>query len=307
MGLGTVNNSTGIYLSIAGGFIWNRKADKSDPNFAKQTFTRVDKTEGVRQGAQYADLDGKIVAVAFRTHDEYGESINITIDSEGERYIVSISTNNRYSQDMMKFLLKGDLKKPIFMKPYDFVGKDKKRAMGISFRQDGEKITLRTDDAPSKESDWFKSATKKEIRRFFEDLNDWYVAEIEEKVCPQFGDLPTLEGKPKVEEEEEEEQEEAQEEAQETQEEAQEETPEVESNDEKPEATALQMKKALRAFIKENYEGKTLPKLSKSDLLIWYNLSLEEEELPFEIEDADAAEVPKNDLDGQLDLLIKKK
>ena len=295
MGLGTVKESNGMYLSVAGGFIWNRKADQSDPNYATQTYKRKDETEGVRSGARYADLTGRVVGVQFRTHDEYGDSINVTIDSEGERYIVSVSTNNRYSQDLMKALLKADLKKDIFMKPYDFVGDDKKRAMGISFRQDGTKLNLKIDNAPSKDKDWFKTASKKEIRRFFEDLTDWYQGEIEEKVISQMdADLPEVKKEKKGLGT-------STEDVAKPADEVKEEPKENKASD-KPKVSTLKMKRALKEYIAENYEGKELPNLSKEDLVIWYDLSQREEELPFE--EAVDASVSGDDLDSQLDALI---
>ena len=83
----------------------------------------------------------------------------------------------------MKALLSADLSLPLFVKPYDFVGKDKKRAMGISFRQNGEKIALRVEGAPTQPGEWFKTAGSKNIKRFFEDLNEWYVNEVTNKVA----------------------------------------------------------------------------------------------------------------------------
>lgn len=182
-GLGTVKEGgRSTFLTIAGGFIWDRKADQSNPNYATQEFNRADGTVGERSGARYSDLTGNISKVEFRTHPQYGENINVTIAANGENFILSVSTNNRYSQDLMKALLNADLTKPIFIKPYDFIGKDKKRAMGISFRQNGEKIALRVEGAPSQPGEWFKTAGSKNIRRFFEDLNEWYVNEVTAKV-----------------------------------------------------------------------------------------------------------------------------
>ena len=297
-GLGKVSQGSGLYLSIAGGLIWNRKADASDPAYREQTYPRKDGSEGVRKGAAYGDLTGTVIGVQFRTHQEYGESINVTIvDDSEERYIVSVSTNNRYSQDMMKALLKADLSLPVFMKPYDFIGQDKKRATGISFRQNGEKINLRNDDAPNKEAEWFKKSDKKSIRRFFEDLNDWFVSEVEEKVCSQFANAPVKEKeKPKsglgsatastaegVEEAKEE--------------------PAAEA----PKVSPIKMKKAIKAYIEENYEGKSLPKLSKPDLAKWYDLVLQEEELPFEEEGGETnSPVEESDLTANLNALMAK-
>lgn len=285
MGLGTVDSNNGLYLSIAGGFIWNRKADKDDPNYATQTYVKADKTEGERAGARYADLDGMIVGVEFRTHDEYGQNLNMTFEANDQRYIISISTNNRYSQDAMKALLNADLTKPIYMKPYDFVGSDKRRAMGISFRQGGEKINLKVDDVPTKEKEWFATAAKKDIRRFFEDLNDWFVAEVEEKVCPQFSALPPKKVEKKTEKKVEKEE-------------------EIQESKAVAKATPLKMKQALKKYISENYEGQTLPALGKEELIQWYELSMAEEELPFEDQDDADAEVEGDDLDDELSKLL---
>lgn len=192
-GLGTVKEGgRSTFLTIAGGFIWDRKADKSNPNYATQEFNRADGTVGERAGARYADLTGNISKVEFRTHPQYGENVNVTITANGEAFILSVSTNNRYSQDLMKALLNADLSQSIFIKPYDFIGKDKKRAMGISFRQNGEKINLRVEGAPTQSGEWFKTAGSKNIKRFFEDLNEWYVNEVTAKVVGNIS-APTVE------------------------------------------------------------------------------------------------------------------
>jgi hypothetical protein len=312
MGLGTVSENGGAtFLSIAGGYIWDRKADKSNPNFGTQEWEKADKSIGVRQGARYADLSGKIVMAEFKTHPEYGESVNVTIDAGNDRYIISISTGNRYSQDMMKALLKLDLTKDVFLKPYDFTGKDKKRAQGISFRQDGEKVDLRVDDAPTQDAAFFKTAEKKKIKRFFEDLNDWFVEKIEEEVIPNFAALAPKEKKEVIEEDddseeigydEQDEPDTSQEPAPKKEVAPKKEAPkkEAEPVEEALKVTPLKMKKVLRSFIEENYAGKSLPDLDKDELTVWYNLAIAEEELPF----SEDGEVSDNDIEGQLDALL---
>ena len=299
-GLGSVQERKGVFLSIAGGFIWNRKVTEGEPNYKVQKFSRKDGTEGERNGAQYADLTGKVVGVEFKTHDEYGESINVTVTAGDSTFIVSISTNNRYSQDMMKALLKMDFDQNVYMKPYDFTdSKTRKRVHGISFKQGGVKLEIRNDDAPSKEKDWFGTASKKEMKRFFEDLSDWFVAEIEEKVIPQLSTKKSNEpaglGTSSSEEPE-----------------AVKGIP-TDNVKETPVADApkaispIKMKKALKEYIKENYGDETLPKLSKEDLVTWYNLSESEEELPFEDyvkEEAKSAEVSESELDNELKALL---
>jgi len=300
-GLGKVKDSDVTFLSVAGGYIWDRKADKNHPDYAEQEYEKADKSIGTRTGARYADLTGFVEKVEFRTHAEYGESINVTFNASGELYIVSISTNNRYSQDLMKALLLGDIEKPLFMKPYDFVGSDKKRTQGISFRQDGAKLELKVEDAPTQDAEWFKTADKKKIKRFFEDLNDWYVAEVEEKVVPNCKQQPKAE--------------------KEATEEKAEEAPKQEKKAEKKVAekkeeapagetvSPIAMKKALRAYVADNYEGKELPPLSGQELVKWYELAVAEEELPFveETEEEegslDEAEEEDDDIEARLNSL----
>jgi hypothetical protein len=304
MGLGKVSSGDTTFLSIAGGFIWDRKADKNHECYAEQEYEKADKTTGVRTGAQYGDLTGKVVGVAFRTHAEYGESINVTFLASGEKYTVSISTNNRYSQDMMKALLVMDLEKSIVVKPYDFIGADKRRAQGISFKQDGEKLSLKVEvpDEFQKDEAWFKNAEKKQIKRFFEDLNEWYVSEVEEKVVPYIKSDAVedeSEGEEKVSPKAQEKEDKiAKEVAQEAKELAE------EPKEEASKPSTLVMKRVLRGYISENYEGKTLPDLSSEDLFKWYELCLQEEELPFPSDET--GEVDSDDLDSQLNALLEK-
>jgi hypothetical protein len=288
MGLGTVQEQRTTFLSLAGGYIWNRKAGESDPNFATQDY-ETSEGKKTRKGARYSDLTGAIKSVEFKTHDQFGESINVLLESGGENYTVSVSTNNRYSQDMMKALLKVDLTKEVHLKPYDFI-KDNRRAQGIVFKQDGEKINLRNDDAPSKEAEWFKSSNKKQVKRFFEDLTDWFIAEVEEKVIPQLGSVEPQSGLGTATSESTSEEEQAEIVA-----DKKEEVAPTENT-----VSPLKMKKALKGYIAENYEGESLPKLSKEDLKKWYDLAIAEEELPFD----DDADVSEGDLDKQLGALL---
>ena len=180
MGLQSRDDSAGqgkaTFLGVAGGYIWDKSAGKDHPSYKTQEYAKLEGEVGTRAGARYDSLAGNVVGVEFADHEQYGESVRVTVDSKGEVFIVSIGTNNRYSQDMLKVLLKMDFSKPILMKPYDFQDKVKnKRVQGISFKQDGEKIALRNDDAPFESAEFFKTATQKKKKRFFEDLTEWFV------------------------------------------------------------------------------------------------------------------------------------
>lgn len=180
MGLTSRDDNAGqgkaTFLGVAGGYIWDKSAGKDHPSYKTQEYAKLEGEVGVRAGARYDSLNGNVVGVEFADHEQYGESVRVSVDSDGEIFIVSVGTNNRYSQDILKVLLKMDFSKPILMKPYDFTDKVKnKRVQGISFKQGGEKIALRNDDAPFESAEFFKTATQKKKKRFFEDLTEWFV------------------------------------------------------------------------------------------------------------------------------------
>ena len=312
MGLGKVQEGgKNTYLSIAGGYIWDRKAEESNPNYATQEFDRADGTKGERKGAKYADLTGDVTGVEMRTHQQYGESINVKVTSEGENYIMSIGTNNQYSQSMMKALLIMDFNEPLYIRPYDFTDTKGKRSQGISFRQDGEKMDLRSLKLPNefnKESDFWKTAGTKKIKRFFEDLSDYFVGEIEAKVIPQLDAMPKTEKAeapkteaPKVEPQK-------TEKAEAPKAEAKVEAPKVEQDQKgaieaEARPSVIKMRRFVKEYITENYPDQTLPKLSREEVATWYDLALAEEELPF----GENNKVGDDELKDELKALLGKK
>ena len=194
MGLQSENNAGGegkaTFLGVAGGYVWDKSKGEDHPMYKTQKYDKLEGEVGTRAGARYDSLSGTVVGVEFQEHEQYGESVRVTVDSKGEVFIVSIGTNNRYSQDMLKVLLKMDYSKVILMKPYDFIDKQKnKRVQGISFKQDGNKIALRNEDAPFESAEFFKTATQKKKKRFFEDLTEWFVSSVK-KVIEETTFLP---------------------------------------------------------------------------------------------------------------------
>ena len=234
------------------------------------------------------------------------------MESGGENYIFSLGTNSRNSQNFFSALLVMDLTQPLYLKPYDFEGKDQatkkptgKRVVGINFMQGGQKLDLRAvEGVPTAGDEIYKSGNNKKIKRWFEDLNDWYVEQVTEKIVPQLiASTPSAQkvagpigGSPGSV------------------------PPKVEEKIAGPiggspgsvppkAATPIRMKKFLKQYITENYgEDETLPKLSKEELVAWYDLAQDEQELPFpsgEVsEQVQQAEVPKDDLASQLGNLL---
>jgi hypothetical protein len=327
MGLGVSNQENTVFLNIAGGYIWQKKdangnaIAESHPQFRAQEY-EFSGEKKTRSGAQYDDFTGKVVRVEI-ADGTYGEQLKVTMESGGEKYTFSTGTNNIISQHFMSALLVMDLNEPIHLKPYDFEGRDRvtkkptgKRVRGITFKQGGQKLELKAvaglkefDKAKGNENGEIYTQGSKKIKRYFEDLNDWYVEQVKMKVVPvlvgqtpsakvaESGAMGEVEPEP-----------------------FKEEPKEIEVNDaqviseakaEVPtqKVTPIKMKKFLKEYILENYgEDETLPKLSKDELVDWYNLALNEEELPFtsgEVnEQAKEAEVDSDELSQQLQNLL---
>lgn len=310
-GLGQVTESGVIFLGIAGGFVWDKKADESHGAYSEQKFSRVDGTEGVRKGAKYADITGKIVEIKFPVHQQYGEHINLTIDAGDDRYIVALKIGNRYSQDIMKGILLGDIEKPFRIKPFAFPDKENptKIVQGCNIFQDAEKIDLKglevikpegcTSDEDVK--NFFKTATPKKRDRYFDDLNEWLKAEILEEVVSGMPEAPRKEGKPAVNKPKPA----PTAKPEETESEAEAKATEVVEQEAPKPLTPLKMKQALRAYSAENYEGREIPKtLAGAELIQWYDLSVAGEDLPWSDEEgSDASEVKPKDISSQLDAL----
>lgn len=313
MGLGAVTESGLTYLSLQGGLVWDKKADSTHPAYYEQAWEDKEGVTKWRKGARYAHITGTVVNVEFKTHAEFGENINVTIDdADDNRYVVAVGTNNRYSQDIMKALLIVDIEKPIMIKPYAFPDSKnpKKTVQGCTIYQGGDKLKLEVEGAPTQPEAFFKSGDQKKIRRFFEDLTDWYIAFIKESIIPNFKPLQPKEGKPV-------ENKPKATPAPTTETEATTEAPaetpteapaEVKTSTPKAPST-LAMKKALRAYSAEHYGGRELPAdLAGEELVSWYNKTLTEDELPFEDEEEetqapDSSNVPRADIASQLDAL----
>lgn len=321
-GLGKSDKDSSIYLGIAGGYIWQKK-DKDNnvitsdhPDFAVQEYEFSGEVKQ-RSGAQFKNFLGDVVKVEVKD-GKFGEQLNVTMLANGESYTFSMPTNNRNSQHFFSALLVADLTQPLFLEPYDFEGKDKntgklngKRVNGIAFKQNGQKLDLRAvEGVPQATDELFKSGNKK-IKRFFEDLNDWYVEQINMKVVPALvamgtnsatvagpiggngGSLPPKKDEPKVETVTEAKSSEP------TREEAKATMAAAQTTMTK-EPTILAKRKAIKAYIAENYEEREMPKLNKAQVNAWYNLVLQEEELPF-MEDKTPQEVETPVVDKQVE------
>ena len=310
-GLGKSSNEETIYLGIAGGKVWRKlddngnKITKDHPDYREQEYEFSGETR-VRSGAQYDNFTGTVFRVEIKDGN-YGEQLLVgMIDDKGDSYTFSLGTNNRNSQNFFSALLVMDFSQPLHIRPYDFEGRDAetkkpngKRVVGISFFQDGQKLDLSAvEGVPKADDELYKSGNRKQIKRFFEDLNDWYVEQVNMKVVPRLiENTPSKNNvsntiiKQGVNDSE-------------IIKKNKSEIPSKSTPNNEVKLTPIKMKKAIREYIDENYgEGFSLPSGVKGEeLRRWYDLALEGEELPFQDfeNDTQRAEVSSDDLKSQL-------
>ena len=309
------------FLNFAGGAIWDKKGTDTENEFyEEEEYSKKDGSVGVRKGYKYGDITGQIVGVSIYEGKNF-TTLNVTMKSDAGVFVLSAGKGSNYGTTLAKILLMADLSKPIYLKPYYFINEDnKKLVQGISGRQghsEGQKFDLKQVELTSKPQEWFKGATKKEIRRFYEDQTDELYGILEDEVISKFDSnakdffkdaadkgkdtAPKQEAKEEVKEEPKDEA--PKRERRSRRRKQEDESPKEEASESSSsKVSPIKMKKFLKDYIEENYgEEYTLPKLTKVDLEKWYELALAEEELPIEDNDNDAMPVTTDDVEDQQD------
>jgi hypothetical protein len=151
------------YLNAISGNFWQKGDVDTDSQFYLEEEYKT--TEGevkIRKGLAFGSVEG-IFLKAWFADTKYGETVNIEIEIDENKYILAGKINDSYGRDMMKALLSIDPEKEVEFAPYDFVSKDdNKRKQGCTVYQEGKKVVL----VPSpKESMGIEFKTAEEIKK----------------------------------------------------------------------------------------------------------------------------------------------
>jgi len=124
------------YLNMSNGAI-REKCEPSHPSAVK----RVLDNGKVLHEIIYASLEGTIDRIYTTTHKEYGLKYNLVVEDEGEKYLLQISENSRYSNDFIMVLPNMTLGSRFMFKPYQFTTQDEREVQGLTIYCEGEKVT----------------------------------------------------------------------------------------------------------------------------------------------------------------------
>ncbi len=142
MSRGTTTGGNYVFIRISSGKIVESVSEKT-PNASQRT-NKVGKVV-------YERIDDFVSGIITSMHHEQKEyegepyeSLFISLSDGPEKYKLELRKGSKYWVKLMEFLPSLDLRKPVTIIPYDFIGKNKdggpKKVTGLNCYQEGKKI-----------------------------------------------------------------------------------------------------------------------------------------------------------------------
>jgi len=142
MSLGSNTGTAKTYLSVGFGKIRQKQTENKQKVDANTPNAVCRKTQSGSESwaLEHDFVSGKIEKIFYKEDKEFGNSFEVTIADAMDTYQLSFTEDSRFWFDFMKKLPNIDLSKEVKITAYDFEDKEKKRRVGISIEQDGNKI-----------------------------------------------------------------------------------------------------------------------------------------------------------------------
>ena len=155
------------YLTIIAGKLSQKVSEQT--NWAIKRVYEVDGKKWEKWELHYKNLSGYITGVELRQTD-FGEVCSVLIEQDWEKFSLSIGTDSRYFGDFMKKLPNIDLKKVIYINPYDFPWDNGKQMRWLSITQEWNKIQNYYYDVDKKKNiNGFPEVNKEELEEEWKD------------------------------------------------------------------------------------------------------------------------------------------
>lgn len=140
----------GMYLNIFQGNIVQEFKEK--PDTPGDYHERTNKNGAKRYYLKYDFLSGYLVG-AHRETTDFGEQISLYFRDGESRYTLRMQADSKYARSFYYKMDAIDLSKPVTLSPYDFIGDDQKRLVGMTIKQDDEKVAygIPQDEVPEVE------------------------------------------------------------------------------------------------------------------------------------------------------------
>lgn len=132
-------NKVSNYYSVSNGQIV-RSYGGTKPEDVETT-ERVNKNGNTVYEQLYDFIQGKIIKAELKTHDEYGDSIILTLASGGQKANLQIKFDSAYGRSLLYKIPNINLEEEIKITPYSFVDKESgKTRLGLTIYDPLEKV-----------------------------------------------------------------------------------------------------------------------------------------------------------------------
>lgn len=163
------------YLTIIGGRI-TKKVTEDTPGAIRREYEDSKGNKGVKFELQYKEINGKIKDLKYKTHPEYGESLEVVFDE----FVLSMNIESKFYKAFAKKIPSADIHKDVALSPYDYE-KNGERVIGMSVKQNGIELEnfcwdkskeAYIESYPKFVGQW-ETATKKDKTLYFLEVEDF--------------------------------------------------------------------------------------------------------------------------------------
>lgn len=161
------------------------------------------KESGIAYEEYYSAVSGRIVAIKFRDHEQYGRSIAITLRQDnGAEGIFTVGTQSQYGMSLMERLPNVDLERPVRISAYaKTMGETARYSIYLNQGDDRVESFFKSYDSESKtwtlahgypevdEKEKKKYGDKFWSQRYFPECSVFLVEYIEKNIAPKVNEL----------------------------------------------------------------------------------------------------------------------
>ena len=194
--MGLNKNKRGLWVAVSAGKL-RQRSNVDDKDATKRTIELRDKTEKVVYERVYDDIDGMITGITMRKGEKARQWI-LTIEDGEDTFNLTFAYDSKYARSMLERLPNVNFEKPVSIMPYSFKNEQDKMVLGITIKQDGEKVPsyYREYDTEGKMVGWLNGIPESppykegdfdenEFKKYILDLMDFFedeLAQIQDRI-----------------------------------------------------------------------------------------------------------------------------
>lgn len=177
------NNNNAIFLNIADGKIIRRFQNKTD-NTKERTLSKGPNAGKIVHEESYSFVEGLITDIQTK-ESEYGKSWLVTLEDDGEKYVLQMDYSSGYSSAFLKALPNVDLKSKVKISPKMTVEGDKKKTTLFINQHGAAAKHFFTKDNPNGLPPMVQKKVKGKLQWDDSEMMEFFESMVKEKILPQ--------------------------------------------------------------------------------------------------------------------------